>query len=159
MGKETGHTHKHTTRTTQHTTRKVQHHKRPHEESTPPPHLTTIEGGASTVRAILHVKNAERGRKYGILFIFNLVCEYINLAYVRVPVVYRVDQVEHRIHILVVASQEYVNAYSTRRRTTSHTRVVVRCEEDLRSSPSRHTQRHQEMFLWNQAWRWPWVQG
>ena len=31
-GRETGHTHKHTTRTTQHTTRQEQHYKRPHEE-------------------------------------------------------------------------------------------------------------------------------
>jgi len=55
----------------------------------------------------LHVEHAERGRKYGILFIFNLFCEYINVEYVRVPVIYRVNQVEYGIHILVAASQEY----------------------------------------------------
>jgi len=47
-------------------------------------------------------------RKYGILFLFNLFCEYANFAFVRVPVVYRVHQKEYGIHILVVASQEYV---------------------------------------------------
>jgi len=36
----------------------------------------------------------------------NLVCDCINLEYVRVPVVYRVNQMEYGIHILVVASQE-----------------------------------------------------
>jgi len=45
---------------------------------------------------------------------FNLFCEYRNLEYVRVPVVYRVNQAEYGIHILVAASQEYVNTYSTR---------------------------------------------
>jgi len=64
---------------------------------------------------VLHVEYAEPGRKYDIIFLFNLFCEYINLEYVRVPVVYRVNQVEYGIHILVVASREYVNTYSTRR--------------------------------------------
>jgi len=68
--------------------------------------------------ATLHVEYAERGRKYGVLFIFNLFCEYIDLEYVRVPVVYRVNQVEYGIHIRVVASQEYVNTYSTRKTAT-----------------------------------------
>ena len=48
-------------------------------------------------------------------FLFNLFYEYINLAYVRVPVIYRVHQAEYVIHILVAASQEYANTYSTRR--------------------------------------------
>jgi len=54
-------------------------------------------------------------KKYGILFIFSLFCEYINLEYVRVPVIYRVNQSECVIHIRVAASQEYVNMYLTRR--------------------------------------------
>jgi len=49
--------------------------------------------------ATLRVEYAERGTKCGILFLFSLFCEYINLEYinleyVRVPVIYRVDQVE-----------------------------------------------------------------
>ena len=42
-------------------------------------------------------------------------CEYINLEFVRVPVIYRFNQAEYIIHIRVAASQEYVNTYSTRR--------------------------------------------
>ena len=41
----------------------------------------------------LHVEYAERIRKHGILFIFSLFV-YINLEYVRVPVIYRVNQAE-----------------------------------------------------------------
>jgi len=37
------------------------------------------------------------------------------LEYVRVHVIHRVHQAEHVIHMLVVAPQEYVNIYSTRR--------------------------------------------
>jgi len=61
----------------------------------------------------LHVEYAGRRSKYGILFIFDLFCEYINLAYVRVPVIYRVNQAEYGIHVIVAASQEYVTTYST----------------------------------------------
>jgi len=61
----------------------------------------------------LHVEYAERRRKYGIIFIFILLCEYIHLEYVRVPVIYRVSQAEYVIHIRVAASQEYVSIYST----------------------------------------------
>ena len=39
----------------------------------------------------------------------------MNLEYVPVPVMYRVNQAQYVIHILVAASQEYVNTYSTRR--------------------------------------------
>jgi len=53
--------------------------------------------------------------KYGILFISSLFYEYINLEYVRVPVLYRVNLAEYVIRILVAAYQEYVNTYSTRR--------------------------------------------
>jgi len=63
----------------------------------------------------LHVEYAERGNEYGILFIFSLFCEYIHLEYVRILVIYRVNQAEYVLHILAVASQEYVNIYSTHR--------------------------------------------
>jgi len=45
----------------------------------------------------------------------NLFCEYTNLEYVHIHVIYRVDQAEYGIHIRVAASQKYVNTYSTRR--------------------------------------------
>jgi len=48
-------------------------------------------------------------KKYWILFIFSLFCEYINLEYVRVPVR------QNSGLTLVAAPQEYVNTYSTRR--------------------------------------------
>jgi len=67
----------------------------------------------------LHVEYAERKRKYGILFISSLFREYINLEYVRVPVIYSDKQAEYGIHIIVVAPQEYVNMYSTRRLVSS----------------------------------------
>jgi len=35
--------------------------------------------------------------------------------YLRIYVIYRVNQAEYGIHILLVALQEYVNIYSTRR--------------------------------------------
>jgi len=63
----------------------------------------------------LHVEYAERRRKYDFLSIFSLVCEYSNLEYVWVPVIYRVNQAEYVIRILAAASQEYVNTHSTRR--------------------------------------------
>jgi len=86
----------------------------------------------STLTALaLHVEYAERGRKYGILFISNLFCEYITLECVRVPVVYRVNQVEYSIHILVVASQEYVNTYSTRRLTIHKLTIFLGIDVDL----------------------------
>jgi len=53
--------------------------------------------------------------EYGILFIFSMFCDYTRLEYVRVHVIYRVGQGGYVIHILVVAPQEYVNSYSTRR--------------------------------------------
>jgi len=45
----------------------------------------------------LHVEYAERGTEYGISFIFSLFREYMHLEYVRIPVIYRVDQVEYVI--------------------------------------------------------------
>jgi len=67
---------------------------------------------------VLHVEYAERGTEYGILFTFNLFCEYANLEYVRIRVIYRVNQAEYGIHILVVAQQKYVNTCSTPRLTS-----------------------------------------
>jgi len=66
----------------------------------------------------LHVEYAERGKQYGILFIFSLFCEYIHLEYIRIHAIYRVTQAEYVIHILVVAPQEYVSIYSTHRLLT-----------------------------------------
>ena len=66
----------------------------------------------------LHIEYAERGNEYGILFIFRLFSEYTRLEYVRIHVIYRVNQAKYGIHILVVALQEYVNTYSTRRDPT-----------------------------------------
>jgi len=47
----------------------------------------------------------------------NVACfvKNIHLEYVRVHVIYRVDQAEYVIHVLVVAPQEYVIICSTRR--------------------------------------------
>jgi len=42
-------------------------------------------------------------------------CEYMDLEYVRAQVIYRVKQVEYSIRVLVVAFQEHMNTYSTRR--------------------------------------------
>ena len=69
----------------------------------------------SLCSASLHVEYAERGREYGILFIFSLVCEYIHLEHVRIHAICRDNQAGYGIHIIVVAPQEYVNIYSTRR--------------------------------------------
>jgi len=66
-----------------------------------------------------------------ILFIFSLFCEYMTLEYVRVYVMYRVDQAECVICILVATSQEYVNTYSTRGPLTPS--PEPRTRHDLRS--------------------------
>jgi len=55
------------------------------------------------------------GVKYGILFICSLFYEYSNLECVHIHVRYRANQAEYVIRTLVAASQEYVNAYSTRK--------------------------------------------
>ena len=73
----------------------------------------------------LHVEYAERGTEYGILFICNLFCEYANLEYVRLHVIYRANQAEYGIHILVIVQQKYVNNYSTPRTTTYTTRTLT----------------------------------
>jgi len=41
--------------------------------------------------SILYVEYVERRTKYGILFRFSLLCEYINLQYVRIHVLCRVN--------------------------------------------------------------------
>jgi len=68
----------------------------------------------NTVR-ILHVEYVERRTKYGILFIFSLFCEYSYFEYVRINAICRVNQAEYIFRIRIVAPQEYVNIYSTRR--------------------------------------------
>jgi len=56
--------------------------------------------------------------KYGLLFISSPFYEYSNLEYEHVPVYYRVvQQAEYVIHVIVAASQECVNTYSTCRHT------------------------------------------
>ena len=61
------------------------------------------------------LKYAERGKQYGILSIFSQFCEYTHLEYVRIHGMYRVNQAEYVIHMLVVAPKEYVNICSTPR--------------------------------------------
>jgi len=63
----------------------------------------------------LHVEYAERRKKYRILFMCGPLYEYSNLEYERIYVIYRVTQAEYDTRILMAASQEYVNTYSTRR--------------------------------------------
>jgi len=89
----------------------------------PLPYLTT-----------LRVEYAERGKSYGILFIFSLFCEYGNFEYVHIHVIYRVNQAEYVIYFLLFAPQEYVNTYSTRRLTTHMYEVLFTC-----LPPERHT--------------------
>jgi len=61
----------------------------------------------------LHVEYAGGRTKFCILFIFRPFDEYSTLEYVHIHVIYRVHQAEYGIRILVAASQEYVNTYST----------------------------------------------
>jgi len=63
----------------------------------------------------MHVEYAEGGKEYGIPFMFSLFCKYIHLEYVRIHVIYSLDQAEYGIHILVVAPQENVKINLTRR--------------------------------------------
>jgi len=80
----------------------------------------------------LHVEYAERGKEYDILFIFSLFCEY---EYVRIHAIHKVNQAEYGIHILVAASQEYVNSYSTSRPNLPPTTTTA---EPARSGSHRH---------------------
>ena len=63
----------------------------------------------------LHVEYVERRTEYGILFIFSLFCEYINLEYICIHVICRVNLAAYAIRIPIAAPQEYVNTYSTSR--------------------------------------------
>ena len=58
-----------------------------------------------------------RNEEKNTVFYSYLACvhEYIQLEYVRIHVINRVNQAENGIHIRVVAPQEYVNIYSTRK--------------------------------------------
>ena len=69
----------------------------PHRVEAPPDEFT--DGVCITS---LHVEYAERGNEYGILFRCSLFCENV-LEYVRIHAIYRVNQAEYVIHILVVA--------------------------------------------------------
>jgi len=66
----------------------------------------------------LHVEYAGGETQYGILFIVSLFHEYSNLEYVHIHAIYKVNQEEYAIRILVAASQKYVNTYSTSRTVT-----------------------------------------
>ena len=77
--------------------------------------LAAAHNGTRQTATTLHVEYAERGKEYGILFVFSLFCEYGLLRCVRTHVMYRVNQAEYGIHILVVAPREYVNMYLTHR--------------------------------------------
>ena len=100
------------------------------------PELAEKDGGAEGRARLhrleevahLHVEYAERAKKYGILFKFSLFCEYVDLEYVRIHVMYRVNQAEYAIRIRVVFPQESVNIYSTRRHTVSQMLVEL-CRE------------------------------
>jgi len=78
--------------------------------SAAPPSLKGDNNSHSKVTKpnMLNTRNEER-----ILFIVCLFYEYIHLEYVRIHLIYRVNQAEHVIHIRVLAPQEYVNIYST----------------------------------------------
>jgi len=66
-----------------------------------------------------YMLNTRRRRiKHDIIFRLGLFYEYSNLEYVPLHVIYRVNQAEYGIRILVAASQEYVNTYSTCRKPT-----------------------------------------
>ena len=65
---------------------------------------------------MLNARNEEK--ECGNLFILSMFCEYSHLEYVRIHVIYGVNQANHVIHVRVVAPQEYVNTYSTCRPVT-----------------------------------------
>jgi len=75
----------------------------------------------------LRVQYGERGNEYDILFICSLFCECIDLGYVRIHVIYRVQQAEYVFRTHVAAPQEYVNTYSTCRLPTLGQRKTVQC--------------------------------
>jgi len=51
-------------------------------------------------------------RDMHIRFIFSMFCEYSNLEYIHVHGMYRANQAEYVIRILLAASQEYLIIYS-----------------------------------------------
>jgi len=61
----------------------------------------------------LNTRNEETNAVF--YFYSSLFCENSYLEYVYIHVIYRGNQAEYVIHSLVVAPQEYVNIYSTRR--------------------------------------------
>jgi len=73
---------------------------------------------------ILRGEYAERRLRYGILVIFSPVYDYSNLEYEHVHVI-QGNQAEYGIHILVAASHEYVNTYST-------------CRLDIKRTANKH---------------------
>jgi len=92
--------------------------------SLPPPCLPAyVEVAAAyatqQVRTIDHTPYVGNSRSEEqntrILFRFGLFCEYTNLEYVCIPVMYRVKQAEYAIRIPAGAPLEYVNAYSAGR--------------------------------------------
>jgi len=103
----------------------------------------TAGGRRGAARAAsLHVEYAEQRIRDGILFICSSFYEYSHLGYEHVPVQYRVHQAEDVIRILLAASHEYVNTYSTRRATS----LYASCESvyrytDTPSNPPRVFQR------------------
>ena len=50
---------------------------------------------------VLYVELVERRTTYAILFIFSLICEYIDLEDVRVPVIYMVHQAKYVFFIFL----------------------------------------------------------
>ena len=64
--------------------------------------LTCVESVVPSLR----VEYAELEKEYGILFIWSLFCEDSHLEYVRIHVIYRINQAEYVTHVHVAASQE-----------------------------------------------------
>jgi len=74
----------------------------------------------------------EGGKEYGILFICSLFREYVHLEYIRIHVIYRVNQAEYGIYILVFEPHKYVKIFCTRAWEVARTVVappssVVKC--------------------------------
>jgi len=89
-------------------TRGVQSHPAPIPLKRPMVDRQTHTEGAPTVLQMdfshgrvcsLRVEYAERSQQDGILFTFSLFCGYMNLEYVRIHVICRVDQAEYVIRV------------------------------------------------------------
>jgi len=72
----------------------------------------------SALTASRHVDTRSAEKKYRIIFMFGLLYEYSSLEYERIYVMFRVTQAEYDTRILMAASQECVNTYSTPRTAT-----------------------------------------